>query len=134
MKTRVENPKESLKKTQKKIKQNIAVGKKFERNLSVGRPASRPPTVGFLIIGDSGRLVDHCFQQESKALCRSTGAVDRTQPRAKLLQSVDRPIGRSKCTNALWFMSVDRSVNRQSNFSLLTVDRSADRQRDKGKI
>ena len=55
------------------------------------------------------RSVDHCSQPASKALCQLTGAVDRTELRAKLLQSVDaQSIEVYKCT----LVHVDRPLGR----------------------
>ena len=75
--------KEPLGKDPKKIKQNIAVGKIYRRK------AFCPPTVRFLTVGDSGRLDGRPLFPTRE---RNSLAVDRTQPRAMLLQLVDRPL------------------------------------------
>ena len=143
MKTWVEDPKESVekypekdkteysrwKKTQKMTKQNIALGKITVENSSGGRPAGRPPTVGFPTVGDSGRPL---FPTKEPNSVRS-GRPGRSITDSKAL-TVGRSPGRPKCTNALWCMSVDRSIDRQSNFALPTIDRSVNRIRAKSKI
>ena len=69
-------------------------------------------------------------ETESKPLCRSTDPVDEGKTESNELLPVDRA-GRSMCTHALWCMSVDRPVDRQSNSALPAVDRAVDRTRPK---
>ena len=111
MKTGGENPKESLGKDPEKTKQNIAVGKNTEENSSVGQPAGQPPTVGFSTVGDSGRLVGRPLFPTRELNSLSVDRAGRPDPTKSKALEVGRPPGRPKCTNALWCMLVDCSVN-----------------------
>jgi len=91
-----EKPKESLGKDPEKDKTEYSRWGKSEGNPSVSWPAGRLPTVEFSTVGDSGWPTGGPFSQpESQALRRSIRVVDRTQPKANLLQSVDRMVNRS---------------------------------------
>ena len=74
--------------------EKLAVGVIFQPwRLTVDRPG-QPPTVRILIVGASvdrpGRPLPGT---ESRALCRSTGPVDRGFPESRALWTVDRPGG-----------------------------------------
>ena len=86
-------------KTQKKTNWNIAVGEKSERNPSVGD--SRPPTVGFPTVRDSGRPVGRLLfpTREQSFLWVDRGS--RPDPTESKALAISRPHGRPKCTNAL---------------------------------
>ena len=86
------------------------------------RPVGRPLAVRFSIIGDSGRPLFPTREQDSLSVDRG-GQSDPTESKAL---AVGRPHGQLKCISALWCMSVDRSVDRQSNFALSMVDRLVD--------
>ena len=92
MKTLGENPKEPLGIDPEKDKQKNSRWEKLQKEilLSVDRPVD-PQRSNFRPLGIAvDWSVDRFSQPESKALCRSTETIDRAQPRARLLQSVDR--------------------------------------------
>ena len=61
---------------------------------TIGRPTGRPPTVIFPTVGAAvDRPVDRAFGIESRALCWSTGLVDRGFPESRSSLAVDR-VGR----------------------------------------
>ena len=97
MKTRGENPKESLGKDPEKDKQKISRWKNSEGNPSVGRPASRSPTVRFLTVRDSGRPVIRPFIPTRE---QSSLSIDRDQTESKAL-AIGRSNGRPKYTQSV---------------------------------
>ena len=77
------------KKTQKKTKQYIAVGKKSEGNPSVGRTVDRPPTIGFSTVRNSGRPVGRLFFPTREQTSMSVDQGDRLDPTESKALAVD---------------------------------------------
>ena len=131
MKIRLENSIDPLSKTQLKTKMNLAVGSQVSR-IFCCRSISRSTANGQISDRWKNRSTGWSTvdpKQRLKLSVGRPGQLTRTTESTALASG--RPAGRPKCTAALWCMSIDRLVDRQSSFALPAVNRPPDRLRAK---